>query len=74
MSTRRVIAPHDRFVVAELDDLAGGAVVLDVELEDRVEHVVGRQALVVALIGAQLGRRRLGDHVLGDDLAPGARG
>ena len=63
--------PHDGLVVAELDDLAGRAVLLDVRLEDRVEHLVRRQALVVALVGAQLGRRRLGDDGLGDDLAPG---
>ena len=39
------------------DEVAPGEVVLDVGLEERVEHVVGRQGLVVALVGAQLGRR-----------------
>ncbi len=44
------------------DELAAREVVLDVRLEQRVEHLVGRQRLVVALAGTQLGRRRLGEH------------
>ena len=74
MSTRRVDAPHDGLVGAELDDLAGRAVLLDVGLEDRVEHLVRRQALVVALVGPQLGRRRLRDDGLGDQLPTGPLG
>ena len=58
---------HQLLVEARFDQLAGGQVALHVGLEDRVEHLVGRQALVVALVGAQLGRRRLGQHRLGDD-------
>ena len=61
-STSRVIRSHELGVEALLDQLAAGAVVLDVGLEDRVEHLVGRQRLVVALVGSQLGRRRLGEH------------
>ena len=34
--------PHDRFVVAHLDDLVGGAVLFDVQLEDRIEYLVSR--------------------------------
>ncbi len=37
-----------------------------------IELLVRREALVVALVGAQLGRRRLGEDVLGDELAAGA--
>ena len=32
----------------------------------RVQHLVGRQAVLVGLVGAQLGRRRAGDDVLRD--------
>ena len=63
----------DRLVVTELDDLAGCPVVLHVEPQDRVEHFVGRQALVVTLVRPQLGRRRLGEHALVDDGAPRSR-
>ena len=38
------------------------AVALDVAGHHRVEHGVGRQRLVVALVGPQLGRRGLGQH------------
>jgi hypothetical protein len=37
----------------------GGEAFLDVALEDGVEHVVGRQAVLVGLVGAQLGARGL---------------
>ena len=62
---------HQVGVEAHRHQLGAGAVVLDVGLEDRVEHLVGRQGLVVALVGAQLGRGRLGEHVLGDERPSG---
>ena len=37
---------------------------LDQALQDVVEHVVGRQRILVGLVLAQLRRRRLGDDVL----------
>ncbi len=58
---------HQLGVEAGVDDLADGAVVDDERLEERVEHVVGGKALVVALVGTQLGRGRLHQHRLGDD-------
>ena len=48
------------------DELLAAEVLLDVALEDRVEHLVGRQRVLVALVGAQLGRRRPRDDRLGD--------
>src|SRR5579862_2589254 len=44
-------------------------VLLDVRGQEGVEDVVGRQALVVALPGAQLGRGRFRQHAVGDDRA-----
>ena len=46
---------------AARDELLAPEVLLDVALEDRVEDLVGRQRVLVALVGAQLGRRRAGD-------------
>ena len=55
---------------APAGDLLGREVVLDVGLEQRIELLVGRQRLVVALIVAQLGRgRALDDRGAGS--APG---
>ena len=45
-------------------------VVLDVALEDGVEHLVGRERLVVALVVTKLGRRRALQHRRGHQLAP----
>ncbi len=42
-------------------------VTFNVSLEDRVEHVVGRERVGVELAGGELGRRRLVEDVLGDD-------
>ena len=70
-STRRVMRRTTASSYAGGDDLGRRPVVLHVGLEDRVQHVVGRQALVVTLVGPQLGRRRLGEHRLGDDLPAG---
>ena len=58
---------HQLLVEAGVHQLGSRQVALDVGLEDGVEDVVGRQALVVALTGAQLGRRRLGQHARRDD-------
>ena len=38
---------------------------VDQPLEDAVEQCVGRQAVLVLLVGAKLGARRLGDHASG---------
>ena len=51
------------------DDLGRARVLLDVGLEDRVEHVVRRQRVLVGLVVAQLGRRRARDDPLGDHAA-----
>ena len=43
------------------DDLIGALFFPDVPVENRVERFVGRQAVLVGLIGAKLGRGRLGN-------------
>ena len=43
---------------AAADQLLAALVLLDVGLEDRVEQVVGRQRVLVALVRLQLRRRR----------------
>src|SRR3954452_20545230 len=53
------------------DELLGVEVALDVAEQDRVEDVVGGKRLVVALLGAQLGRRRARDHVARHEVASG---
>ena len=45
---------------------ADRAVLLDVGLEDRVEHLVGRQRVLVRLVGPELGRGRARERALGD--------
>ena len=45
-----------------MDQLGGVQVLLDVALEDLVEHLVWRQRVVVALLVAQLGRGRPLEH------------
>ena len=47
-------------------DVGDAHLALDQALQDVVEHVVGRQRILVLLVLAQLGRRRLGDDVLRD--------
>src|SRR5262249_17245605 len=51
-------------------EVVGVEVVLDVALEDRVEHVVWRQRIGVELARTKLGRRRPVDRVARDHLAP----
>ena len=52
--------PDRRLVEPRGDDLLGRLVALDVALEDVVEHVVGRQRVLVGLVGPELRRRGLG--------------
>ena len=40
-----------------------------VAFHDAVQHIIGRQAVLVGLVGTQLGRGRPGDDALGNDLA-----
>src|SRR6185503_5969315 len=51
-------------LVAPGDDLPWALIALDVRRHDRVEHRIGRQAVLVGLVGPQLGRRRAVDHAL----------
>ena len=44
---------------------------LDQPLKDRIEHLIGRQRILVLLVLAQLRGRRLGDDVLWDHVAVG---
>ena len=60
-STRRTVAA----VEAGGDDRVGRLVMLDVALQDVVEHVVGRQRILIGLVRPQLGRRRLGQDASG---------
>src|ERR671935_1403253 len=60
-------ARDDFAVVPGGHQLLEAAVVLDVALQDRVQHGVGRQRVLVLLILAQLGRGRLRQHALGYD-------
>ena len=46
---------------------------LDQAVEDRVEHFIRRQAIVVALVGAQFGAGRLADHPLRHHRAGGTK-
>src|SRR6266446_9686683 len=50
-------------------EILGPEVALDQPAQDGVEHGIGWQRVRVLLVGPQLGRRRLGDDALGDDLA-----
>src|SRR5579872_2372261 len=50
-----------RGVVAFAGELLRRHVALDQALQDRVEHRIGRQRILVLLVGLELGRRRLGD-------------
>src|SRR6266511_5606732 len=65
---RRADELHDmldvRFRKSTLDDFFGARVFFDVRLQDRVEHGIAREALLVGLIRLELGRRRAFDHAL----------
>ncbi len=63
---------HHRLVMAARDDLGHRHLALDQALQDVVEHLVGRQRVLVGLVGLQLGARRLGDDALGHDPARSA--
>src|SRR6516162_1080746 len=53
--------------VAARHDVGGTQLLLDVSLENSVEHVIWRQAVLVSLVGAQLCRRRAADDALRND-------
>ena len=63
---RRTIAAHGREVEARARDLLGRQVALHVALDHDVEHLVGRQRVLVRLVGRELRRRRAVDHALRD--------
>src|SRR5687767_9525361 len=46
------------------DDLSRAQVALDIGLQDRIEHWIGRQAVLVGLAGTQFRRRRALDYAL----------
>ena len=62
--TRRTVARRSR-----RDDLVGRLMLFDVALQDRVEDVVGRQRVLIRLVGPQLRRRRLRQGRFGDHRA-----
>ncbi len=53
--------------------LLGAEIALDQALQHGVEHWIGRQRILVLLVGPELGRGRLGDDAFGDHLAPRAQ-
>src|SRR5690606_1806979 len=62
--------PRDHVLVeAGGDDLAARLLAVDVTAQDAVEHVVGRERILIKLVGAQLRRGRPRDHRRGDHLA-----
>src|SRR5690242_12979946 len=52
---------HGRFVKSTRDDFRSGPALHDVGFENRVQHVVGWQRVLVGLVRAQFCGRRLGD-------------
>ena len=62
--------PLDDVGVELLEQLLARAVELDVRLEHRVERVVRRDRVLVALVRPQLGARRALDRRRRDELAP----
>ena len=63
---------HRFFVEAARDDVARAQVFLDVKPQDFVEHVVGRQRILIDLAGFQFGARRFFDGRARNDLAGSA--
>src|SRR5687768_11776212 len=59
-------------VKARRDDLLHALVVLHVALQDRIQHFVGRQAVLVDLAGPQFRAGRARDDALGNGADPGA--
>lgn len=51
------------------DDLLRAHLLLDQAFENVVEHGIGRQRILIRLVGAEFGRRRLVDDVLRNDFA-----
>src|SRR6266436_2735087 len=55
------VAHHLQIESVMIGDLLRAAQILNVGLQDAVQHVVGRQAVLILLIGPQFGRWRLLD-------------
>ena len=53
------------------DDLLHRVALLHPRFDDPVEDLIGRQRVLIFLVGTQLGRRRFGESRLRDDLAVG---
>ncbi len=60
---------HQLAVVPRARDLLYPAALLDVHLQDGVEHLVGGQGIGVQLVGSELGRGRPLDYLRRDELA-----
>ena len=63
---------HGGDLVAAGDDLVDRHFLLDQAFEDIVEHRIGRQGILVRLVGPKLGRRCLGEDVGRNHFARGA--
>ena len=48
-------ASHDVFRVTQLNDFCGCAILLNIQSQDRIKNVIGRQTLIITLIGTQFG-------------------
>src|SRR5690554_879267 len=60
-------ALDQRWLVAEGDNFGQGEFVFNDALENGVEHRIGRQAVLIGLVGAQFSAGRLVDDGLGND-------
>src|SRR3954463_5846321 len=58
-----------RFVESALHQITSGQTFLDVTFQNRIEHVVGRQTVLIDLTRSQLSRGRLLDRVERNDFA-----
>ena len=66
-------AVHGGHVMAAGDDLLDAQLMLDKAFEDVVERRIGRQRILVGLVGPEFGRRRLVDDVFAGSLHPRGR-
>ena len=55
--------------MTEFNDFGRGAILFDIQRQDRIKYVIRRKALIIALIGTKFGRRWFGEHRFGDDFA-----
>src|SRR5262245_33813063 len=63
---------HDRLAVkAVFDDLGDRLFALDQTFQDLIEHVVGRQRVLIGLVLAQLGGGRARQNIVGNHLRAG---